>query len=223
MENENYCTIQGWMINVLGLKGNELILFAIIYGFSQDGKSKYHGSLSYIQKSLKVSRPTAVKLIRSLIDKKIIKRASESHYEAVKKLYQQKIGSKETLLVGSKETLPLPSKETLPNKYNTNNNTNNNIATKVAVNEMIDLFKSVNPSFERLFKNTTQRSAIERMTKQFGGEKLKKLIELLEKTNKLQYAPSITTPLQLEQKMGSLKVFLEKRQEEANKNKAIIL
>jgi len=125
MENENYCTIQGWLINVLGLKGNELILFAIIYGFSQDGKSKYYGSLSYIQKSLKVSRPTAVKLIRSLIDKKIIKRASESHYEAVKKLYQQKIGSKETLLVGSKETLPLPSKETLPNKYNTNNNTNN--------------------------------------------------------------------------------------------------
>ena len=52
MENENYCTIQGWLINVLGLKGNELILFAIIYGFSQDGKSKYYGSLSYIQKSL---------------------------------------------------------------------------------------------------------------------------------------------------------------------------
>ena len=34
MENNNYINIQGWMINNLGLKGNALVIYAIIYGFS---------------------------------------------------------------------------------------------------------------------------------------------------------------------------------------------
>ena len=96
-------------------------------------------------------------------------------------------------------------------------------ANKFAVNELIDLFKSINPSFERLFKNKTQRLAIERMADKFGEDKLIKLIEILPKTNEMQYAPSITTPLQLEQKMGSLKVFLQKRNEEIKKNQPIII
>lgn len=31
---ENYITIQGWMRTELDLKGNELNLYAIIYGFT---------------------------------------------------------------------------------------------------------------------------------------------------------------------------------------------
>lgn len=114
MNNENYITIQGWMINELRLKGNKLILFAIIYGFSQDGNSEYFGSLSYIQNALKISRPTAISLLKRLINENLIERVSESKYRVVKKLYHQNPDtSKETLLAGSKETLP--------NKYNTNN------------------------------------------------------------------------------------------------------
>ena len=121
MKNENFITIQGWMINELNLKGNELLLYAIIYGFSQDGECEYHGSISYIMKSLKASRPNVVFIIKNLIDKKLIKRTKESHY----------IASKESLLPwltkltsASKESLPLGSKESLPNNYNTNYNTN---------------------------------------------------------------------------------------------------
>jgi hypothetical protein len=93
----------------------------------------------------------------------------------------------------------------------------------LATNDLIDLFKSVNPNHERLFVNITQRSAIERMVKKFGSEKMTKLINILPKTNKLQYAPSITTPVQLEQKMANLKVFLEKREEEVKNSKPIII
>ena len=45
----NYITILDFMVSCLGLKGNELIIFALIYGFSQDNVSDFHGSLTYIQ------------------------------------------------------------------------------------------------------------------------------------------------------------------------------
>ena len=43
-----YITIQSWMRSELNLSGNELIIYAIIYGFSQDGESRYTGSRQYL-------------------------------------------------------------------------------------------------------------------------------------------------------------------------------
>ena len=36
-----FVTIQSFMRSELGLKGNELIAYALIYGFSQDGASEF--------------------------------------------------------------------------------------------------------------------------------------------------------------------------------------
>ena len=44
IRNENFYTVLGWMLNVLELKGNELIVFAIIYSFSQDGESDFRAN-----------------------------------------------------------------------------------------------------------------------------------------------------------------------------------
>ena len=38
VKDDNYYITYGWMINQLQLKGNELQIFAIIYGFSQNNK-----------------------------------------------------------------------------------------------------------------------------------------------------------------------------------------
>ena len=43
-----YIAIQDWMISDLQLKGNELLTYALIYGFSQDGESEFKGSLKYL-------------------------------------------------------------------------------------------------------------------------------------------------------------------------------
>ena len=48
IKNENYITIQGWMINELGLKGNSLIIYANIYGFSQNNDCEFIGSANYL-------------------------------------------------------------------------------------------------------------------------------------------------------------------------------
>ena len=77
MKDNNYYVIQGWMVNQLNLKGNDLLLFAIIYGFSQDGESEFTGSLDYLCKSMNCSRNTAKKALLSLADKGLIKKIVE--------------------------------------------------------------------------------------------------------------------------------------------------
>jgi len=115
MKEENYINIQGWMISKLKLKGNELILYAIIYGFSQDGKSEFFGSMRYIAESLQVSKRTAVSLTHKLLDKKLITKNEDlkngNKYRVVKKVVQ-----------GGEESSPLGGEESGTNNNKTNNN-----------------------------------------------------------------------------------------------------
>ena len=46
--------ILDWMVDKYKLKGNELLAYALIYGFSQDGESEYKGSFSYLTRCLSV-------------------------------------------------------------------------------------------------------------------------------------------------------------------------
>ena len=61
------------MVNELHLSGNELVCYAIIYGFSQDGKF-WDGSLTYLSEWLGSSRRTAINVINSLITKGYIEK-----------------------------------------------------------------------------------------------------------------------------------------------------
>jgi len=87
------------------------------------------------------------------------------------------------------------------------------------LNDLIELFKNVNPSYDRIYANTTQRSALERMVKKHGADKIKWVIEKLPITNKTKYAPTITTPYQLELKLGDIIVFFQKKKAESEQNK----
>jgi hypothetical protein len=72
MKNENYINIQGWMINELKLKGNKLSLYALIYGFSQDGENEYRASFKYIGKALGIKRRQAIYIINWLVENNYI-------------------------------------------------------------------------------------------------------------------------------------------------------
>ena len=75
MKNENFYVIQGWMINELNLSGNELMIYAIIYGFSQEQNSWYEGSLSYLASFINCkSKTTLMNILKSLIDKGLIEK-----------------------------------------------------------------------------------------------------------------------------------------------------
>jgi hypothetical protein len=72
VRSDCYVTIQGWMLNKLNLKNNELIIFAIIYGFSQSGEDEYTGSLQYLADWCGCTKQGVIKCLKSLIEKDYI-------------------------------------------------------------------------------------------------------------------------------------------------------
>lgn len=74
IKEENYICIQGWMLSKLGLKGNQLLIYAIIYGFCQDGHSCFHGSLEYLQLWTNSTRQGVINVLKELMEKKLIRR-----------------------------------------------------------------------------------------------------------------------------------------------------
>ena len=72
IKNENYVLIQGWMINELKLKGNELLIYALIYGFSQAENQTFTGSLQYLSEWTNSTKQGVIKNLKSLIDKNYI-------------------------------------------------------------------------------------------------------------------------------------------------------
>ena len=72
IKSENYIVIQGWMIKELKLKGNELIIYAVIYGFSQAENQRYTGSLKYLAEWTNSTKQSVIKCLKSLIKKNLI-------------------------------------------------------------------------------------------------------------------------------------------------------
>ncbi len=77
MKDENFYVIQGWMINKLKLKGNELLVYSIIYGFSQDGGSVFSGSQKYLAECCGCSVRSIQTTLNNLVDKKYITKYEE--------------------------------------------------------------------------------------------------------------------------------------------------
>lgn len=76
ISDENFFTVHGWMLNRLSLKGSDLQVYAIIYGFSQDGQSEFSGSLKYLQDFTGLSRQTVINSLNSLTANKLITKIS---------------------------------------------------------------------------------------------------------------------------------------------------
>lgn len=82
-ENEKggFITIQPWMVKRLGLKSNELIIYALIHGFSQDGHSYFYGSIRYIMDSTNLSKETVLTVLQSLVRKSLVIKKDVRNYQ----------------------------------------------------------------------------------------------------------------------------------------------
>lgn len=74
IKSDGYLTIPFWMVKDLGLRGDELIIYAIIYGFSQDGTSHFKGTTRYLCAWTGKTKETVIKNLKSLRLKKLIER-----------------------------------------------------------------------------------------------------------------------------------------------------
>jgi len=99
-----------------------------------------------------------------------------------------------------------------------NNNISNNTLETISIsdfNSFIKMFETVNPSYKQLYANKTQRSALERLIRDHGENKIRELLRILPQVNDSKYCPEIFTPLQLESKLAQLLIFLKKRSKPA--------
>ena len=104
------------MVTSLRLKGNELLVYAIIYGFSQDYETRFTGSLQYLADWTNSTKQSCIKCLKSLIEKgyitkheNIVNGVKFCEYQAVKpkSMVVNKVehGSKQSLMGGSKQSL----------------------------------------------------------------------------------------------------------------------
>lgn len=137
MENTDFLNVQGWMINELNLKGNELIIYALIYGFTKDGVSEFRGSRQYMADWTNSSVRSVQNVVNSLVNKGMIEKNNHIN----------KYGSLETSgykvinvpkLSSEKSSSPLEKKVHEGSEKSSHNNIDNNIDNNIS-NNIVDI------------------------------------------------------------------------------------
>ena len=149
VKDGNYILIQSWMISDLKLKGNELLIYAIIYGFSQAEGTAFTGSLQYLADWTNSTKQGILKNLKSLMEKGLVKKVGENlqkqrvfykAYRVLNKVDQSTKFNSEDIdqstefngtgkqsLIDQSTKFNGTVKQSLPN--NIDNNINNNITT----------------------------------------------------------------------------------------------
>lgn len=83
LRDNNYINIQSFMVKDLKLKGNELLIYAIIYGFSQADDTSFTGGLQYLADWTNSTKQGVIKNLKSLADKGYIVK-SEKYVNGIK-------------------------------------------------------------------------------------------------------------------------------------------
>ena len=99
--DKTYTIIPDFMLDY-DLTMTETIALAVIYGFSQDGKSNFHGSYSYLARKCKCSTRWAIDIVTSLVQKGYVsKRIKET--DGAKTVYLK------ATIGGEEKSLPVNS------------------------------------------------------------------------------------------------------------------
>lgn len=166
-QSKNFITIQGWMITDLKLSGTDLVVYAIIHGFSQDGQSLYSGGISYLQTATNTSKNTVIKSLKLLTEKEFLIK-EELFLNGVRFCnYKSNRGGAETALgvqnnaLGGAETALGGGAETEPNIYN--NNIYNNLMSEIKISDVaqdMQIYFNCAEAFRKLFVKIAQREGL---------------------------------------------------------------
>ena len=152
--DKNYIVIQSFMVSELGLKGNELLIYAIIFGFSQTTGQAFHGSLTYLESWTNSTRPTVILSLKSLVEKGLIEKEEQTINGVKYCSYRAKNSTDKAEEVVKK--FNEGSKEILPNNilYNiVDNIVDNNIVENAEKYDMKTITEIVDYLNEKAHKN----------------------------------------------------------------------
>ena len=136
------------MITALHLKGCELLVYAVVFGYSQKGAGCYFGSAAALAESLGVSRQTIVSTFKSLTERGLLIKTDDYHagvhtcaYAVNLDLSNNFTGCQETLQ-GCKEILQGGSQKTLHNNKSIDNKIDN-IIPPYNTPQFIEIWKTL--------------------------------------------------------------------------------
>lgn len=147
MKDNSYIVIQSFMRSELKLKGNELMVYALIYGFCQDDEDEFAGSIGYIAEWLGASKQTVHTTLNNLIKKGLIHK-DETYNNNVKFCKYKTLPVVKKFDGGSQKSLP----------NNIDNITSNNIIIK---SNKVDVVKDIVAEFNFI---CTRLARVERVT-----------------------------------------------------------
>lgn len=151
----------GFMRTDLNLSGNELLVYAIIYGFSQDGNSKFNGSQNYIAEFIGASRNTAIKAIKGLEEKGLIE-IFEKNYNGVKLLSYKAVKKRLTPCAETEQPCSISTQPCAETAHNINQYNNKDInkqeeSKDSLVGESEDLFGNPKQPKKEKEKNSAKK------------------------------------------------------------------
>ena len=157
VKNENYFQVQGWMVNELDLKGNELMIYAIIYGFSQTDDQYFTGSQQYLADWTNSTKKGIRKALQSLVEKgllikidKVINNVKYCEYKALR----HPLGGEQSSLGGGEQS-------SLGGEQSSPNNKENNILdikeNKIPYLKIRDMYNATCVSFPKLMSLSDAR------------------------------------------------------------------
>lgn len=171
IKNENYITIQGWMKNILGLSGNKLIVFSIIFGFCQDKESEYKGGVKYISEWIGCSAPTTISILKKLCDSGVISKREVINEKGRFVYYRVEKGFNDGLLNNLNtpvKNLNYPIVKNFNNPYNIEeiiNNINNN-----KIKELIQQWVAYKKERKESYTPSGLKKCIERLENLCHGD-----------------------------------------------------
>lgn len=142
MKDNNYIVIQGWMVSRLKLTGNALMVYACIFGFSQNGEW-FTGTASYLADWCDCQKKYMLKLLKKMTDEGLLrKRTREQNgvafcdYQAItpeeRCEQQQKDASG-----GTSQSAPPVHKVDPPGAQSAPHNIKDNIDTRVSKDTLV--------------------------------------------------------------------------------------
>lgn len=192
VKRDNYITIQGFMLTELGLKGNELLVYACIYGFSQTDDQWFTGSRQYLADWTNSTKQSIQKCLNSLVSKGLLEKRENRingikfcEYKAINLPLDNKVywGSQQSLL-GGKQSLLGGSQQSLPNNIDINNIDNiieDNIAATPPQQQIVNMYLSICISYPKLRTMPENRKkAIKARLKKYSINDFKELFEKAE-------------------------------------------
>jgi len=224
LEPDFYAIIPISILEKKSISANAKLLYAEIMALSKKS-GKCFATNEYLADRMGLSKRTIPSLLKELRDDLLIqvfiKRNKDGTYRDITVLLIGDRGARRKAIRGIAKR-----RGQKRNRQREIDKENKELATQSVagkeINDLIELFKSINPSYERLFRNISQRAAIERMVKKHSLEKIEWAIKVLDKTNKMPFSPTITTPIQLEMKLGDLIAFIQKSKLKAEAKKPTI-